>query len=493
MGANTKPPDIPAAMEPADGQFAAAMATCASAESNAADAGEESAERALCVNELPEDEPTTHSLPRRGKEKPAGGEALPSLLLVVPGATGIPAPPSASVATVVEAAASAALSSSPTALPSGISPAAPPAEQFKFLPEASGAQAGGISSPLPPTTGNGPDELSLASMESPPQTSAAPGSANLLAGGRGMTSMAASTVKLMAGSVMAALEPGLGEQALAVSSLANADPVNSGRGASAAESSAGARGGAMASGVPARGDAAATLAAYGGGMANGAGQAFGQGADGERGSGRGGAALDDEALLAMASAGRAAKADAGGPSGPVMPLLHGGSAPSGTGAVASPVIGAVAEPVGSGGFADALADEVRVLVDPAIGNGLRSATLKLNPEHLGPLEVRVSVHEQQANIAFTAQHAVTREALDAALPRLRETLAQQGFVQVNLDVGGRGAELAQQGQAQGEAPQSRAERSMAAFGAAGAAVEAPPAIRTRRAGAHSAGRFDGYA
>ena len=312
-----------------------------------------------------------------------------------------------------------------------------------------------------------------------------------------MTSMAASTVKLAAGSVMTAVEHELGEQALGLSSLGGVEPATTSRGSSAGETSNSGRGGATASGLAVRGDAAATLAAYGRGMANGADQSssqgFGQSADTGRGSGRGSGTVDDEALLAMAGAGRAAKADAAGPSGPVMPLLHGGSAPSGTGAVASPATGVVAEPVGSGGFSDALADEVRVLVDPAIGNGLRSATLKLNPEHLGPLEVRVSVHEQQANIAFTAQHAVTREALDAALPRLRETLAQQGFVQVNLDVGGRGAELAQQGQAQGEAPQSRAERSMAAFGAAGAAVEAPPAIRTRRAGAHSAGRFDGYA
>ena len=157
--------------------------------------------------------------------------------------------------------------------------------------------------------------------------------------------------------------------------------------------------------------------------------------------------------------------------------------------------GSVAVPVGSQQFAEALADEVRVLVDPAAGNGLRAATLKLNPEHLGPVEVRVLVQEQHAHIAFTAQHAAAREALEAALPRLRDTLLQQGFMQVNLDVGNQNASLAQQGFAQGSAPQSEAERRFAAFGTPTPASETATSTRPRSTGRRSlaVGGFDGYA
>jgi flagellar hook-length control protein FliK len=155
----------------------------------------------------------------------------------------------------------------------------------------------------------------------------------------------------------------------------------------------------------------------------------------------------------------------------------------------------VAVPVGSHRFGDALADEVRVLVDPAMGNGLRAATLKLNPEHLGPVEVRVLVQEQQASIAFTAQHAAARDALEAALPRLRDTLLQQGFVQVNLDVGSQQPNLTQQGFAQGGAAQSEAERGFGAYRTPGNAVESAAPLRATRTGARrlAPGSFDGYA
>ncbi len=39
-----------------------------------------------------------------------------------------------------------------------------------------------------------------------------------------------------------------------------------------------------------------------------------------------------------------------------------------------------------------------------------SAEIRLNPEHLGPISVRVNVADDQATVVFTAQHAATREA-----------------------------------------------------------------------------------
>jgi len=55
------------------------------------------------------------------------------------------------------------------------------------------------------------------------------------------------------------------------------------------------------------------------------------------------------------------------------------------------------------------------------------ARLSLNPEHLGPVDIKLHINEDQARLWFTAQHPQAREALEAAVPRLREMFAQQGL------------------------------------------------------------------
>jgi flagellar hook-length control protein FliK len=73
--------------------------------------------------------------------------------------------------------------------------------------------------------------------------------------------------------------------------------------------------------------------------------------------------------------------------------------------------------------------------------GLQSATIKLQPEHLGQMEIRIRINDDgAAHVNFSAQHAQTREALEGAIPRLRELFADQGLslTQANVD-SGRGA------------------------------------------------------
>jgi flagellar hook-length control protein FliK len=59
--------------------------------------------------------------------------------------------------------------------------------------------------------------------------------------------------------------------------------------------------------------------------------------------------------------------------------------------------------------------------------GQQEGSLSLTPEHLGPLEVRISISQDTTNIWFGAQHADTRAALTEAIPRLREMLAASGL------------------------------------------------------------------
>lgn len=62
------------------------------------------------------------------------------------------------------------------------------------------------------------------------------------------------------------------------------------------------------------------------------------------------------------------------------------------------------------------------------------AELRLNPQHLGPVTIRVDVTQDQTSIAFNAQHAVVRDALEAAIPRLREMLNGQQLNLVDVNV-----------------------------------------------------------
>lgn len=67
--------------------------------------------------------------------------------------------------------------------------------------------------------------------------------------------------------------------------------------------------------------------------------------------------------------------------------------------------------------------------------GVQHAELRLNPAQLGPVEVRLSVVNEQTSVTFLANNAATREALEQALPRLRESFAENGLALNNAEVG----------------------------------------------------------
>lgn len=81
------------------------------------------------------------------------------------------------------------------------------------------------------------------------------------------------------------------------------------------------------------------------------------------------------------------------------------------------------EPVGTAAWSDELGARLYLMAD----KGHHAASLKLSPEHLGPLEVRIAVKDDQATVWFGAANADTRAALEQALPRLRELFAAQGL------------------------------------------------------------------
>ena len=81
-------------------------------------------------------------------------------------------------------------------------------------------------------------------------------------------------------------------------------------------------------------------------------------------------------------------------------------------------------------FAQGLADRVSLMV----GSNLTSAKLQVNPPQLGPIDVRISIQGDQAQVSLTAHSAVTRDALESSSSKLREMLGAQGFAQVSVDI-----------------------------------------------------------
>lgn len=110
----------------------------------------------------------------------------------------------------------------------------------------------------------------------------------------------------------------------------------------------------------------------------------------------------------------------------------------------------IAVPVASPGWGEALADKVMWMSS----QGSQVAELRLDPPHLGPLEVRITVTNDQATAVFVSHHSAVREAIETAMPRLREMLADSGIMLGNTMVGAESF-AQQQSQAQGSNGGSR--------------------------------------
>jgi len=79
--------------------------------------------------------------------------------------------------------------------------------------------------------------------------------------------------------------------------------------------------------------------------------------------------------------------------------------------------------VGSAGWDQALGQKVVWMVT----GEQQSASLTLNPPDLGPLQIVLNVSNSQANATFTAAQPEVRQALEAAMPKLRDMLGEAGI------------------------------------------------------------------
>jgi flagellar hook-length control protein FliK len=64
----------------------------------------------------------------------------------------------------------------------------------------------------------------------------------------------------------------------------------------------------------------------------------------------------------------------------------------------------------------------------------QAATLTLNPPDLGPVQIVLNVTNDQATVAFSSDQLDVRQALENALPRLREMMSESGIALGNATV-----------------------------------------------------------
>jgi len=69
----------------------------------------------------------------------------------------------------------------------------------------------------------------------------------------------------------------------------------------------------------------------------------------------------------------------------------------------------------------------------SVGNN-QSAQLRVHPAELGRIDIQVNVENDKASVVFNAQHSSVKDAIELAVPRLREMLAEQGVDLVDVNV-----------------------------------------------------------
>lgn len=93
-------------------------------------------------------------------------------------------------------------------------------------------------------------------------------------------------------------------------------------------------------------------------------------------------------------------------------------------------------PMGEPGWSKGIGERILWMV----GKSIQTASIQINPRHLGPVDIQLNLQQDQASVSFSSPHAVVRDVLEAAIPRLREMFSDSSLQLVNVDVGQRGNE-----------------------------------------------------
>ncbi len=143
-------------------------------------------------------------------------------------------------------------------------------------------------------------------------------------------------------------------------------------------------------------------------------------------------------------------------------------------------VAAIEARVGERGWDQGLGDKMVWMA----GQKQQVAELHLNPPDLGPLKITLTLNNDQATAQFVSAHATVRDAIETAMPRLREMLADSGITLGNASVGT---------DAFREQAQPQQESRAYAGGPAAAAADPGAVSRGEQLLRHSRGLVDTFA
>lgn len=88
-------------------------------------------------------------------------------------------------------------------------------------------------------------------------------------------------------------------------------------------------------------------------------------------------------------------------------------------------------PIGTPAFREQLSAQIAVFIDQK----QLSAQIQVHPPELGPVDVQIKLNVEHVEVDFFATQADARQAIENAIPRLKEMLAEQGLSLGNAHVG----------------------------------------------------------
>ncbi len=104
-------------------------------------------------------------------------------------------------------------------------------------------------------------------------------------------------------------------------------------------------------------------------------------------------------------------------------ILNNATPANNTGQINSTFNSVITTPVQNPNWSQQMTQQVSYMIK----GGFQQAEIKLNPAHLGPMEIKLAINDDQASVNFVTQHAPVRDVIDSAIPRLKEMLEQQGL------------------------------------------------------------------
>lgn len=123
---------------------------------------------------------------------------------------------------------------------------------------------------------------------------------------------------------------------------------------------------------------------------------------------------------------------------------------------------------------------------------VQTANIKINPAHLGPIEVRVEVKNDTASVSFISQHVSVRDVIESSVPRLREMLEENGINLENVDVADQSSAREQRQQAHTEDGSPSSSGNSSAQNADEIESEVPDDIISASVSLQGAGLIDYY-